>query len=586
LVTLIQLEELAARLPEEQPRSGPSANGSRPQITGKGDYSTLDVVAWFQNHNHYGRILSGGKHAVLCLWESQHTEHRDAEDSDTVIWEATDGQWPAYHCSHDHCQSRSIHDVMQLWSDADSFCSKDFHPDANGRGPVQSLPKEETPGISVPRLLRLSDVEAEEVSWLWPGYVPFGKVTLLAGDPGLGKSWATLDLAARLTVGGETPDRLHLIEKSAVVLLTAEDGLADTVRPRIDKQGGDASLVHVLDAIVDPDGHERLPSLVEDIAMIEQVVTSNRAHLVLIDPLNAYIGRTDSHVDAQVRRALTPLAKMAERTGAAILVVMHLNQATLQPALYRVQGSIGYVGAARSVLLVVRDRDNPAQRVVAPIKANLAAEMSAVAFTITDEPALAWQGVVEVDIAEMLAATAPGEGSAREEAKTFLEELLFGGEVPSTQVLAEARECGIAKKTLRRAAKEMGVDICRLGQRGQQGGGVWVWRLPPQNKCLDGQTPRPNGDHLNISAQNEASKTAEQGAFGRECLDGHIKDDKHLNLEHENGSGDHLNKGDLSTKTDDIVKMAKSRVSGLAILPTEAVQQEQGDNPDPELMVF
>ena len=251
---------------------------------------------------------------------------------------------------------------------------------------------ESVPGVSVPRVVRLVDVAPEAVSWLWPGYIPRGKVTLLAGDPGLGKSWLRVDLAARVTVGGETPDRQHRMETAAVVLLTAEDGLADTVRPRIDAQGGDASLVHVFEGIVDPDGHERLPTLVDDIAMLEQVVLSTHAHLVIIDPLNAYTGRTDSHVDAQVRRALTPLAKMADRTGAAGLVVMHLNQATTQPALYRVQGSIGYVGAARSVLLVVHDKDDPALRVMAPIKANLVGEMPALAFTITEEPALAWKG--------------------------------------------------------------------------------------------------------------------------------------------------------------------------------------------------
>ena len=145
-----------------------------------------------------------------------------------------------------------------------------------------------------------------------------------------------MDLAARMTVGGETPDRQHHIEPGSVLLLTAEDGLADTIRPRIDAQGGDASIVHVLDGIVDQDGHERPPSLLEDIDSIEQVVNANSAHLVIIDPLNAYIGRTDSHNNAQIRRALTPLSKMAERTCAAVMVVMHLNQATLEPALYRV----------------------------------------------------------------------------------------------------------------------------------------------------------------------------------------------------------------------------------------------------------
>jgi hypothetical protein len=298
-----------------------------------------------------------------------------------------------------------------------------------------------------------------------------------------------------MTVGGETPDRQHHIEPGSVVLLTAEDGLADTVRPRIDAQGGDASIVHVLDGIVDQDGHERLPSLLEDIDSIEQVVNANSAHLVIIDPLNAYIGRTDSHNDAQIRRALTPLAKMAERTGAAVLVVMHLNQATLQPALYRVQGSIGYVGAARSVLLVVRDKTDPAMRVIVPIKSNLSAAMPAVAFTITEEPALAWHGAVEVDIAELLAMTAPEGHGAREEAKRFLAEVLVDGPVPQQDVLKEARECGISDATLRRATKDMNVQSARIGKAGKQGGGHWVWNLP---ESLDDQDALcGESEHLN-----------------------------------------------------------------------------------------
>ena len=349
--------------------------------------------------------------------------------------------------------------------------------------------------IEGPRVVRLGDVEPEPVHWLWDGYVARGKVNLFAGDPGLGKSWATLDLAARVTVGGETPDRQHIMEQGSVVLLTAEDGLADTVRPRIDAQGGDAQMVHVLEGIIDADGHDRLPSLVEDIDSIEQVVNANSAHLVIIDPLNAYTGRADSHNDAQIRRALTPLAKMAERTGAAVLVVMHLNQATLQPALYRVQGSIGYVGAARSVLLVVRDKTDPALRVIVPIKSNLSAAMPAVAFTITEEPALAWQGVVEVDVAELLATALPEEQGAREAARRLLQEILSDGGVPQQDVLKEARECGISDATLRRAMKDMNVQSARIGKAGRQGGGHWVWNLP---ESLDDQDALcGESEHLN-----------------------------------------------------------------------------------------
>ena len=350
--------------------------------------------------------------------------------------------------------------------------------------PTETDGTEDGPNVSGPRVVRLSDVESESVSWLWKGYIPYGKVTLIAGDPGLGKSWSTLDLAARLTVGGETPDRQHTMDQGAVVLLTAEDGIADTVRPRIDVQGGDASLVHILEGVFEPDGTERLPSLIEDVGTLEQVVIEANARLIIIDPLNAYIGRTDSHNDAQIRRALTPLSKMAERTGAAVVVVMHLNQATLQPALYRVQGTIGYVGAARSVLLVVADKEEPGRRLLVPIKANLAAEMPAIAFTITQEPALAWQGVVDVDIADLLSAI-PWKQSKLEEAKDFLNETLGYGGVPSDEIDVASSKRGISQATLRRAKTAIGVLAIHIGEQGPNGEGYWECRLPSDQDDQD-----------------------------------------------------------------------------------------------------
>ncbi|MDP6494883.1 MAG: hypothetical protein QGI09_05595, partial [Dehalococcoidia bacterium] len=142
---------------------------------------------------------------------------------------------------------------------------------------------------------------------------------------------------------------------------------------------------------------------------------------------------------------------------------------------------------ARSVLLVVRDKDNPALRVMAPIKANLEGEMPALAFTITEEPVLAWQGVVEVNIAELLAASSPEEQTARGDAWGFLQDILSDGEVPATDVLAEARQCGIAEKTLRRAAKDHGVHIARVGGIG--GKGSWAWRLPENDSVDDQDAP-------------------------------------------------------------------------------------------------
>ena len=353
---------------------------------------------------------------------------------------------------------------------------------------------DDSSGATGRRLVRLSDVASEEVHWLWRGYIPYGKVTLIAGDPGLGKSWATLDLAARVSVGGETPDRTQRMEKGAVVLLTAEDGLADTVRPRVDAQGGDASQVHVLDAIVGADGEEHIPSLTEDIAKLEEVVISTGASLVIIDPLNAFMGRTDTHVDSHVRRALTPLAKMAERTGVAIVVVMHLNQSTPQSPIYRVQGSIGFVGLARSVLLVVKNEDNPGQRILVPIKANLVGEMPAIGFAITQEPALAWQGVVEgIDVASLLAPKSLDRESSSKlgEAKDFLRQVLMYGPEKAEDVKHEAEEADIETRTLRRARESLPIKAVRYSEGSQRGEGYWTWEL-----VQDGQEPSLGDGHV------------------------------------------------------------------------------------------
>ena len=369
----------------------------------------------------------------------------------------------------------------------------------------QAIP---VPGVHA---IRLSDVEPEEVSWLWRGYIPYGKLTVLGGDPGLGKSWATLDLGARVTVGAETPDGNERIDVGAVVLLTAEDGLADTVRPRIDAQGGNAELVSVVEGVVDAEGHEHHPSLLKDIEQLEAVVVSTRARLVIVDPLNAYTGNTNGYVDTQIRQVLTPLSKMAERTGAAVLLVMHLNQDMSLPVLYRFQGTIGYLGAVRSALVVARDTEDPEKRVMALIKSNLTRSMPAFAFTIAgDPPTLSWLGQVDTDITELLAAGPAGNTSKLEQAKSFLKSCLSLGAVPTHDVLSLATTANISVKTLRRAADVVGVKKSHAGEPGQQGGGHWLWQLPETPDAHDDLPLQighlANDDHLDSCG--EASKMA------------------------------------------------------------------------------
>jgi putative DNA primase/helicase len=284
------------------------------------------------------------------------------------------------------------------------------------------------------------------------------------------------------------------MEPGASLLISAEDGIGDTIRPRLDAQGADVHKVHVLDTVRDVGGTERLPDLKEDIPTIEAAITRLGVRLLVIDPLNAYTGATDSHVDADVRKVLTPLAKMAERTGVAVIVVMHLTKTHQAPGLYRVQGSIGFIGAARSVLAVAKDESDPRHRVLAPIKANLAAEAPALVFTITEEPALSWLGTTDVKIEDLLRGAPDGESTgALSEATDFLRQVLADGPVPAKQVAAEAREAGINERTLRRAKDTLGVHVERAYVEGRRGVAGWNWLLPD----LDDHTRE--SEHLNTN---------------------------------------------------------------------------------------
>ncbi|MGI9050608.1 MAG: AAA family ATPase [Rubrobacteraceae bacterium] len=220
----------------------------------------------------------------------------------------------------------------------------------------------------------LSSVEPEEVSWLWPSWLALGKLALVDGDPGLGKSAMTLDLAARVSAGKEFPDGAECEPGGAgVVLLSAEDGLADTIRPRLDAAGADTSKILALATVPDADGQDRLLSIPEDLPIIEKGIRRVGARLVVVDPLMAFFsGDTDSHKDQGVRRALAPLSGLAERTGAAVLVVRHLNKAAANNPLYRGGGSIGIIGAARMAFVVGKDPQDENRRVVASTKNNLA----------------------------------------------------------------------------------------------------------------------------------------------------------------------------------------------------------------------
>jgi hypothetical protein len=261
----------------------------------------------------------------------------------------------------------------------------------------------------------LSEVKPESVEWLWPGRLPKGKLSLIEGDPGTGKSTLTIDLAARVSVGGELPDGMGC-EAAGVVLVSAEDGPADTIRPRLDAAGADPSKVLALGLVSDAEGHERLLSLPSDVPLLERGIERVGAGLVVIDPLVAFLPKNvDANKDQDVRRALAPLAGLAERTGAAVVAVRHLNKASGGNALYRGGGSIGIVGAARSALLVAKDPQDDARRVLAPQKSNLSQPAPSLAFSLENTAngavRVAWRGESPLGESELLAAPMEGGGA-------------------------------------------------------------------------------------------------------------------------------------------------------------------------------
>jgi hypothetical protein len=328
-----------------------------------------------------------------------------------------------------------------------------------------------------PVLVRLSSVQPEPVAWLWPGRLARGKLTILAGDPGLGKSYLTHDVIARLTTAAHWPDGVPA-PLGRALLLSAEDGLADTVRPRIDRLGGDADRVDVMHA-VGLGGRERLPCLASDLPALELALARVRPDVLVIDPLSAYLGKTDSYKDAEVRGLLAPVMVCAAKYGVAVLAVMHLTKGGAdRRAIHRALGSIGFLGAARLGLVVAKDPQDEGRLLVAGSKNNLGPQAPTLAFRINDT-GLAWDPdpVSGVNADELLAAGAGVEDRAEgSDADGFLVEVLAAGEVLSRELLRAARENGISERTLYRAKRRLGIIARHEGQPGKAG--RWWWALP------------------------------------------------------------------------------------------------------------
>jgi RecA-family ATPase len=242
------------------------------------------------------------------------------------------------------------------------------------------------------RLINMEDVVAEEVEWLWEGYIPIGKLTILQGDPGKGKTMAMLNLIAAFTTGRgmlEPPGSSMIREPINVIYQTAEDGLADTVKPRLEAAGADCSRVSVID------DRDKMLSMTDE--RLVWAIRETKAGLVVLDPLQAYLGeKVDMNRANEVRPVMRYLAMLADHFGCAIVLIGHMNKAQGLKASYRGLGSIDFRAAARSVLLVGRTKDDPTIRVMAQDKNSLAPEGRSMSFSLgevvpeDDEDAQEW----------------------------------------------------------------------------------------------------------------------------------------------------------------------------------------------------
>jgi len=318
-------------------------------------------------------------------------------------------------------------------------------------------------------LVCMAEVEPETVCWLWWPYMPLGKLTLLDGDPGIGKSWVALAIATGVSLGKGLP-MCEAREPANVVLASAEDGLADTIRPRLDAMGADVTRIHAVKGALDFSNN--------GLAILDGYIEAIRPTLVVIDPLVAYIGaKVDMHRANETRAVMARVADMADRHSVAVLAIRHLTKHGTMNPIYRGLGSIDFVAASRSQLIAGCDSEDDSKRGIVHVKSNLAPKGGAIGYQIADG-GFYWTGESDLTWERILATENTGGKSALDEATEFLREELAAGPTEVKEIERDADAAGINTRTLRRARESIGVKVRRQGEPGRRGGGRWVWELP------------------------------------------------------------------------------------------------------------
>lgn len=485
------LEEVAAMAPETPLKSGRQKQRAQ----------AFDVGAWLDRQGVVVTSEDEWKdgirrwHLEVCPFDQGHTNRC------AIVLQFPNGG-VAFRCLHDSCRGRG-------WVELRDRLEPGWQGE-NGLGD-QPSPEGQVDHLNLD-VVRLDTVEVESVESVWDRRIFRKKVTMVFGDPGVGKTYVVCAIVADVSAGRALPcDRPR--PPATVLYLTAEDGLGDTIRPRIEALGGDLSRVHV----------SRLGFALDDtgLAAVEGEMARLHPDLVVLDPLNAYLGAgVDMHRANETRPVLAKLARLAEQYNCAVLIVHHMTKDDKAHAVHRALGSIDLVAACRSALLVGTDPNAPATRAVVQVKNNLTRFAAGVGYGL-DDGRFRWTGPTQLTSARILAPERDSRDSdAVTDAERFLRLALAGGPRDVKEVQAEANANGISAATLRRAFQKVGVASEPVRERGTVGVKNWTWRLtaadPPLMTLDDQFVPVDEGDHLNDSGhqsgQDGASEVPTQGA--------------------------------------------------------------------------
>lgn len=312
------------------------------------------------------------------------------------------------------------------------------------------------------QMIKMSEIQSKEVAWLWYPFIPYGKLTIIQGDPGDGKTTLVLNIAAKLSKGEGLDSDMKLTEPLAVIYQSAEDGLADTVKPRLEAAGADCENISVIDE------SKKSLSMIDE--RLEEAIIKTKAELLILDPIQAYLGgNMDMNRANEARDMTKKLAALAEKYQCAIVLVGHMNKAAGNKAAYRGMGSIDFFAVARSVLLVGRVEGEENIRAVVQIKNNLAGFGHPKAFELSEDGFL-WLGDYEITADEVLGGIAP-KANKLEQAKRLLRKLAeTNNAIQSNEIFNLAEEQNISRRTLENAKKELGIRAKRIKNS-------WYWEL-------------------------------------------------------------------------------------------------------------